>query len=528
MAVRTLVLWCRDWPVVAASAAAELPPHVPAAVVASGEVVACSATARAAGVRAGTRTRSAQACCPELAVFDDDPERDARLFEPVAAAVEELAPGIEVVRPGLVAVPARGPVGYFGGAAAAAEELVDHVAARAGVEAQVGVADGLFTATLAAHRGLVVEPGGSAAWLAPLDVRELDQPAERRAGVRGRTELVDLLRRLGLRSLGDFAAVPERDVATRFGAAAVVAHRLAGGLEQRPPVRREVPADLVVTREFDPPVERVDAAAFASRGAAERLHAVLAERGLACTRLGVHARTANGEELHRVWRCAEPLTPRGIADRVRWQLDGWLGGATPTAGIDRVRLVPEEVVGSDALQLPLWTGAGQDSREAAERAARALVHVQGLLGPRGVVTPVLGGGRGPAERVRLVPWGDERAPAADPGQPWPGQLPAPSPATVPPAPEPAAVLDATGADVGVTGRHDLTAVPVALVVGARRRDVLAWAGPWPVDERWWDPEHAHRAARVQVLAAGGPGELEQIAYLLVRRGGRWAVEGVYD
>ncbi|WNV91904.1 DNA polymerase Y family protein [Umezawaea sp. Da 62-37] len=518
--VRTLTVWCQDWPVVAAVAAAGLAVDVPAAVVVGNEVAHCSATARAEGVRRGQRKRAAQGRCPELVLFEDDPERDARLFEPVAAAVEELAPGIEVVRPGLVALPARGPVGFFGGAEAAAERLVDHVAAVAGVEAQVGIAGGLFAATLAAHRGVIVPEGCAVDFLAPLGIAELDQPAERLAG---RAELVDLLRRLGLRTLGAFAAVPERDVASRFGGQAVLAHRLARGAEERAHGRRKVPVELSVTQVLDPPVDRVDAAAFVAKGLAERLHAGLVARGFACTRLGIRATTGNGEELSRVWRCAEPLTPQGISDRVRWQLDGWLTTTRLTSGVSVLRLDPEEVVGAAALQLGLLE---QNLGNVADRAARALVRVQGLLGPEAVVTPVLGGGRGPADRVGFVPWGDERTPAADPGQPWPGRLPAPSPATVPADPAPVVVLDEAGADVGVTGRYELTAPPRRVLVGGRAREVRGWAGPWPVDERWWDARAAHRVARLQVLTVAGDGA-EQ-AFLLVRVGGRWAVEGVYD
>ena len=135
------------------------PAHRPAAVVVANRVLACSAVARAYGVRRGLRRREAQARCPELVVLARDPDRDARAFEPVVAAVEELAPGVEVVRPGLVVLAAQGPVGYFGGEQAAAERLVDQVAARAGVECQVGFADGLFAAVLAARRGVAVEPG---------------------------------------------------------------------------------------------------------------------------------------------------------------------------------------------------------------------------------------------------------------------------------------------------------------------------------------------------------------------------------
>jgi protein ImuB len=155
-------------------------------------------------------------------------------------------------------------------------------------------------------------------------------------------------------------------------------------------------------------VDRVDAAAFAARTLAQRLHGQLAGHGLSCTRLGVEARTEAGEELRRVWRCAEPLTPSGTADRVRWQLDSWLvrGGR---GAVDRLRLVPEETVTAGALQLGLWGDVG----EAGERAGRALVRVQALLGPEAVVTAVLGGGRNPAEQVRLVPWGDDRGVSTD-------------------------------------------------------------------------------------------------------------------
>jgi protein ImuB len=522
-----VVVWCPDWPVVAASGVAGLPARLPVAVVSASRVVACSAVARAEGVRRGMRRREAQASCPELAVLADDPARDARLFEPVAAAVEELAVGVEVVRPGVVAVPARGPVGYFGGEEAAAERLVDQVAARTGVECQVGVADGLFAATLAAHRGLLVPSGHTAGFLAPLGIGELHRPVEGLGA--DRAELVDLLRRLGLRTLGAFAALPERDVASRFGTDAVHAHRLARGLTQRPPSRRRPPPELTVTEVLDPPVERVDAAAFVARTLADRLYSGLAAHGLACTRLAILASTEHGEELRRVWRCAEPLTASGIADRVRWQLDGWLRGTDrPTAGVSSLCLAPVEVVDGHVLQLDLWRGEGH--ADAAERAGRAMVHVQGLLGPDEVFTVVLGGGRGPTEQVRLVPWGDERVPGTDPDQPWPGRLPAPSPSSVLARPAPATVLDGTGAEVGVTNRYRLTGEPAEVATGGGRpRAVAAWAGPWPVEQRWWEPDRpVCRQARLQVLLTEQSEEDTKAALLLVCDGERWSVEGVYD
>ncbi|MEU4717702.1 DNA polymerase Y family protein [Micromonospora purpureochromogenes] len=561
--VRTLLLWCPDWPVIAAEIVDGVPATGPVAVLHANRVVACSEQARAEGVRRGLRRREAQGRCPQLTVVDHDPGRDARAFEPVVAAVEEVVAGVEVVRPGACAVAARGPSRYLGGEEAAAERIVEQVAQACAVESQVGIADGVFAAGLAARAGRVVPPGGTPEFLTGLPVEALGRPA-----------LADLLRRLGVRTLGDFAALPAGDVLARFGLDGTLAHRLAAGRDDRPLAVRQPPVDLAVTADHDEPLDRVDAAAFAARALAERLHDRLAAHGLACTRLGIEAVTAHGQELHRVWRHDGLLTAAAIADRVRWQLDGWLSGSTgragarpapPTAGIVRLRLVPDGVLAQAGLQPGLWGETGEER----ERAHRALSRVQGILGPEAVVTAVLGGGRSPADQTHLVPWGDERLPArpgppALPGEPalgtdraaggpagagpaaggsaagrsagvgraggggsavppWPGRLPPPAPAVVLPTPLAATVHDAAGEPVVVSARLAVSAAPARLAVGtARPVEIVGWAGPWPVDERWWAPAEARRRARFQVCLADGA------ALLLAVEAGQWLVEAIYD
>jgi protein ImuB len=399
--VRTLMVWCPDWPVVAAEIVDGVPASGPVVVLHGNRVLACSEAARADGVRRGLRRREAQSRCPQLVVVEHDPGRDARAFEPVVAAVEEVAVGVEVIRAGACAVAARGPVRYFGGEEAAAERIVEQVAQACAVESQVGVADGVFAAGLAARAGQIVAAGRTREFLAGVPIDALDRP-----------ELADLLRRLGVKTLGDFAALPASDVLSRFGFDGALAHRLAAGFDHRPLAVRKPPPDLDVSETYDEPLERVDVAAFAGRVLAERLHERLAAYGLACTRLGIEAVTADGQELHRVWRHDGTLTAAAIAERVRWQLDGWLTGARrgaparPTAGLVRLRLVPDGVLVHLGLQPGLWGDAGAER----ERADRALSRIQGLLGPDAVLTPVVVGGRSTDDQVRLVPWGDERVP----------------------------------------------------------------------------------------------------------------------
>jgi protein ImuB len=511
---RTLVVWCPDWPLTAAGVGDD----EAAAVVAANRVVACSAAARRDGVRRGLRRREAQARCPALAVLAADPARDARAFEPVVAAVASFSPRVEVTRPGRCALPTRGPSRYFGGDGALAAAVAERVrAVPAGGPVRVGVADGPFAAAVAARAttpeapARVVPPGASGSFLAPFPLRVLDRP-----------ELVDLLGRLGIRTLGELAALPAADVLARFGTDGALAHRLAAGLDEQPVAARLPVPEWAVQHELDPPAVRVDVAAFAAKGLAEELHRRLSAHGVACTRVRIEAETEHGERLARLWRHDGALTAAAMAERVRWQLDGWLAGtaveAGPTGGLTLLRLVPDEVRPDTGRPLGFWGGAA----DVDERAARALARVQGMLGPEAVVTGVLSGGRSPAEQVRLVPWGDPREPGRPPA-PWPGQLPPPAPAVVHAEPVPAEVVDADGRPVSVSARGVVSSGPTRFrVADGRWRRVTAWAGPWPVDERWWDPAAHRRCARFQGQDDDG------VAHLLVLERGRWWVEATYD
>jgi hypothetical protein len=362
--------------------------------------------------------------CPRL-LEEQEHGREARAFAHVVAALEELAARVDPVRPGVCAVPTRGPSRYFGGDQA----LADLVACTLeGESPGVGVADGLFAATLAARGAarpgpavvgpVVVPPGETPAFLAPWPVAALD-----------RLELADLLVRLGIRTLGRFAALPTSQVLARFGADGAVCHRVARGAEGELPGLRLFP-------------------------------------------LSARARPGGGTAVHQ---------------------QGFWG----------------------------------DRADADVRAARAVAQVGELLHPEAVVRGRLQGGRGPAERARLVPWagaGDDQAhPILPSPEPWPGQVPSPAPTVILPRPVPVVLDDGTGRAVGVTGSGVASTAPARLsVAGGPWAEVTGWAGPWPTDERWWSPGGRRRRARMQVVVAGGT------AHLLTRERGGWWLEGTYD
>jgi protein ImuB len=550
MAERIACLWCPEWPVVALRARDPTLCNVPVAVVERGErglvVIAASTEAVAEGVTPGLRRREAEARCPGLVVAEADPQVEARAFERVARAVETFTPRFVLEEPGRLTFPTRGPSRYFGGDTAMAVRCLDAVRNIGITDARVGVADGGFAAMLAARAAepgaaYVVPPGESSGFLAPWPVAVLEDPEPGEAA-----ELADLLVRLGLRTLGAFAALPDGAVLGRFGSAGARAHRLARGDDEATASPAPPPPELVETAELDPPAVHVETAAFAAKALAERLMARLGTLGLACTRVMIEAETERGERLTRCWRHEGALTPAALAARVRWQLEGWLTAEVgddgsvddlATSGLVLLRLVPDEVLPATGRQLGFWGG----DPAAADRAGRVLARVQGMLGHPAVVTAVPQGGRTPGERVRWVPWGDPREPARlldavpAPGAnvrevpPWPGAIPAPAPARVFEPPPPAELLDAAGEVVTVSGRGDASASPARLRCAAlpgRGGEIAAWAGPWAHDARWWDRRARTRRAYWQVLVAAPDGE--RVACLVAVTAGHAALEAIYD
>ncbi|WP_144764165.1 DNA polymerase Y family protein [Curtobacterium sp. 9128] len=513
---RTIVLWCPDWPVIAAARAAGSPPEQPFAVVAKGLVFASSASARQQGVVRGLRVREAQARCPELVVQPYDDGLDHRAFEPVIRAIEAAVPGVEVLRPGTVALRSRGPARYYGGERAAAATLAGIAADHGAPAVRAGVADTPFAAEQAA-RARPVRPGervrvvpvdGSAAFLADLPL-----------GVLGDADLAMVLGRLGIATLGEFAAFTDEQVRDRFGVAGAFLHRLAGGRDPREIASRPVPPELQVEAVFEPPLDRADQIAFAFRRTADDFASRLRAAGLVATTIRVGIVDERDILLERTWAHPRWFDAADVVDRVRWQL---AGGVDPTGLEAPVTSVVLEPVAVDAManhEHGLW-GSGPD-----ERVHHALARVQGMVGHDGVVTPRIGGGRTLSERVVLVPWGD--APAADLAslrdRPWPGRLPGPPPATVLERPRPVDVVASDGGSVDVDDRGALTGVPERFRAeadrGGRFASVTAWAGPWPLVVRWWEAG-GRRLHRLQLVDAEGR------AWYLVLADHRWWAEAV--
>ena len=505
-AERQMAVWCPDWPVVAAAVQQGLSLQLPLAVFERGEVFACSAIARVEGVRRGMRRRDASARCPELIVLERNAASEVRTFESVLAAIEEISAGVAAVRPGLCAL--RVPSRFYGGEREAAAVVAEHLVGAGIWDFRMGIADGIFAAEHAARRATaqdcwIIPCGGSAVFLAGLSI-----------GVLENAELVTLLRRLGIRSLGDFAALASRDVLTRFGQEGALLHRLARGLDNRPIASRRPPLDMDQRVLFTPALETVEPIVFSTRQTAERLVAELAHHGLVCTEVRIEVVTEGGWTGSRVWAHSRWFAASDLIDRIYWQLQG---DPAPEP-VCELRLLPESVESLADHGEGLWGSALNEHVE------RGIARLQGMLGPEEVLAPSLQGGRNPRDRQLLSPWGERRSTQRNHQLPWPGSIPPPAPAQVFSAPMPSVVLSEDHRPVSITDRGLVSAAPafVGIGEGSELVPIDAWAGPWPIDELWWDPDQARQVARFQVTGLNGS------AWLLIVENDQWWTEARYD
>ncbi len=174
------------------------------------------------GIRTGMTLREAMAMVPEVVVIDPNPARETDVSEAILAGLAELSPLVEPDRPGRCYVDLTGSGRHLGVPARAAELII--AAISPALRPRVGVAPGKFAAWVAARKAppgqaRVVPPDGVAAFLAP----------EPSTALPVAPEVGDLLIRLGLKSLGQLAALAPGAVAARFGPDGQRAWRLAAG-----------------------------------------------------------------------------------------------------------------------------------------------------------------------------------------------------------------------------------------------------------------------------------------------------------
>ena len=284
---------------------------------------------------------------------------DHRVLETVA---REFSPRIEVCSPREITLDLSGLERLFGEARAIAHEL-RRTAADRGVQVRVAIAGTRTAARLFVHHraGItVIDRGSEAEMLASLPLGLLDAfggsapMARARRGTRPTTPNfqpptsqpestpTETLRRWGLRTLGEFAALPSDDVAARLGVAGVEWQRVARGEDQHPLVPALPDERFEQTLELEWPIEGLEPLSFVLGRLMEPLsvHLERRDRGAAVLHIRLYLITRTVHErslqLPAPMRDARALRTLALLD---------LESHPPDAAIDRVTVAVEPTPG---------------------------------------------------------------------------------------------------------------------------------------------------------------------------------------
>ena len=555
---RLAVLRCLDWSAVVAAKNST----TPCAVIHAQRVISRTPAAMRYGVQVGMRRRHAQALCPDIEIVAHQPSRDRTAFDAVVRVVNELVPLIEVSEPGLIVFAARGPSRYMGGDGPMASKIVEALKTSvadnrsAALLVGVGVAGSRLAAQIASHASAmasssanlfvpyVVEPDKTNEWLAPQSVRVLGEFASINR------ETISLLERLGLNTLRDVCALSESVLAGRFGELGVELHRLSRGDEQYPLAVVPHPPEHLCIEKFDEPVSDQQIIINSVQRMAVAFTEYYSVHGSVCVRIVISFESEAGKRSERLWYRPQGLTTSAIIENAKWQLEAWLASqlaadisgdpeshalenyALENYGLVRVQLIADEVRTDTAQQLRLWGGSTQTD----ETATQAIGRLSELLGSSAVQVAKWQGGRDVLDSYELVSAthaqtiGSASSHEQISAQKWRGALPNPSPSVVYSEPIQVQINDQFGKLLSVSARHELSASPVVVIIGATHYKVNSWAGPWPVEERWWDSARSRRLVRLQLVCEKITADSvpQILAMLAILEHGEWTVAAIYS
>ena len=205
-----------------------------------GVVTSASYEARSFGITSAMPAITARRLCPRAVFLPNDFDAYVDYSERIREVFLTFTPLVEPLSLDEAFLDVSGSIRLFGSPEAIGRRIKSAIAAL-GLACSVGVAPNKFIAKVASRRakpgGLIIVPVESVtAWLHPLPVSALWGVGERTG---------EVMRRLGLKTVGDLATISRRTLERALGdALGSHLHALAHGIDDRPVVAVEAPKSV--------------------------------------------------------------------------------------------------------------------------------------------------------------------------------------------------------------------------------------------------------------------------------------------
>ena len=358
-------------------------PVVVGGLSARGVVLSATYEARAFGVRSAMPVGRARRLCPQAVFLPPRHRLYGQVSKEVMAIFRTVTPEVEPLSLDEAFLDVSGAKRRLGPPKAIAELIRRQVREQQSITCSVGVAPVKFIAKIASARckpdGLLVVPeNGLLDFLHPLPVSAL-------WGVGDRAE--EVLTRLGLRTIGDIAHVPEATLSRELGVAGTHLHALAWGRDERQVTPRREEKSVGAEETFPTDVDDPDVIRKEILRLSGRTAQALRAAGCVARTVTVKLRLASFKTITRSRTLSEPTDVArdiytaacalyegsGLDERARLRLVGVRAtGLRPAAGAARQLAFDDRLAG--------WREAEQAVDRIARRFGTDAVRPAALFG----------------------------------------------------------------------------------------------------------------------------------------------------
>jgi protein ImuB len=450
------------------------------------------------GIEAGMTIVQAMNVCPELTVLVRDEKKESFRFEQLLKSLRNFSPHVEQVKPQAVYLDVSGFRTKYPQEGNLAEQLIFFVKMQ-NYPVRVGIADNKFTSLAAAWVSLIdsytiVPAGKERKFLEsqPIQLLPINQ------------EQYERLYRLGIRTMKQFAVLPDQEVAERFGSEGIRLLRLARGEDDSLLKPTESEEKEKQTRELESPLGTQIGILFYVNSILEEKFPQLAEKSLACEKILVTLSTARNNQIPIQISVAEGTNnPKTFIDILRLELEKII----LPAPVSEINLSIQATSPLSSEQLSLY------QKKRANPLRSILTKLRRVMGNGNVLSSQLVSAHRPEGRFHLAPVVSRRKEKKN------SQVMSDSSAGFtrnsisgfrlyhPPKP--------------TTVRTENGSIRF-LIVGSWFGDVISQTGPWELSGEWWS--HGYDRSYFEIeLSDGG-----RFLLFLDNSTQQWFVQGIFD
>lgn len=451
-------------------------------------VVELTDAALAAGVEPAQTPVQALARCREVLIRHRSPKQEAAATQAMLQCAESFSPNLEATASGLCTLDLRGLIVLKDAAPSALAEWTARLReslARLNLQARIGLGPTPNVARHAARWTDAIQIVGDArAFIATLPV----------AALAPSSDVVSILQKWGVRSVGELLALGQDALAERLGLEAFALFAAASDTALRPLKLVRPEERFEESFDFEQPIETLEPLLFLLRRFVDQIGQRLENTGFVAETLTLRLRLESGEWMERPLQLPQPTRePEVLFRMLRTHLET-VRTESPIVTV----VLAAEPTRPQQKQFGLFETALRDPQQFRE----TLALLSALLGAEQVGTPVVEDSHRP-DAVKLIPPDFEGAPIA---------IRTANPLATTPIRRLRPPLAAR-----VEGTHK----PISIQCEVARGQLKIAVGPWRTSGHWWEPA-AWERDEWDVVTQDGK------VLRLIRQQESWFVEGILD